>query len=250
MHHAPSQHDINSVQCYLRNINVFFEGIEGSFLDRAAKKLLAILFNLAGRRCRPVFSERIVENPLLFQHIPQPPQNILDFGCAESLLPVQLCALGHSVTGLDFRPYPFSPRSFQFIQADILEWEPLEQTFDLVTSVSTIEHVGLGAYGDPSREDGDKIAIEKLRVSLKEGGTMLLTLPAGKKCIRRGMRIYDPEAIKNLVPNIEQLRFFYKPGRYSDWEEGSAPEISTLEYKSYEAIAPVEGVAFIVSRKN
>jgi 2-polyprenyl-3-methyl-5-hydroxy-6-metoxy-1,4-benzoquinol methylase len=243
-----SKHDINSVQCYMRNMNVFFEGIEGSLLDRAAKKLLAVSSNLAGKRCRPVFSERAVEIPLLFQQIPQSPQNILDFGCAESLLPVQLCAMGHNVTGLDFRPYPFAPKNFRFIQADILAWEPLAETFDFVTSISTIEHVGMGAYGDPHREHGDKIAVDKLRPNLKKGGTMLLTVPAGKKCVRRGMRIYDPEAIESIVPNIEQVRFFSKPTRHSDWEEVSASDIRNLEYERYEAIAPAQGVAFIVSK--
>ena len=78
---------------------------------------------------------------------------------------------------------------------------------------------------------------------------MLLTVPAGDKCVRRGMRIYDPEAIESLIPDIEQVRFFCKPRRHSNWEEVSASEISNLEYESYEAIAPAQGVAFMVSKK-
>lgn len=249
MEEASLNLDIHSIRPYMRNMNVFFEGIEGSFLDRATKRLLIVLSRLARKRCKPVFSERIVENPLLFQRIPQRPQNILDFGCVESLLPIQLCALGHAVTGLDFRPYPLTHKNFRFVQADILTWAPLAETFDLAISISTVEHVGLSAYGDPACEDGDKIAVDKLRNSLKKGGTMLLTVPAGKKCVRRGMRIYDPEAIESLVPDIEQARFFRKPERYSDWEEVSASEIQSLTYENYEATVPAQGVAFVVSRK-
>ena len=196
---STSKLGIDSIQAYMRNTNVFFEGIEASFLDRACKKLLAILGRLARMRCRPVYSERIVENPLLFQHVPHHPQKILDFGCAGSSLPIQLCALGHSVTGLDFRPYPLTHKNFQFVQADIITWKPVLETFDLAVSISAIEHVGLGAYGDPHRDDGDRIAVNKLRESLKKGGTMLLTVPAGKPCLKRGMRIYDLDAIRRLI---------------------------------------------------
>jgi hypothetical protein len=241
--------DIDSVKPYLRNMNVFFEGIEGGFLDRAAKKLAAVSSKLLRERCAPVFSERIIETPLVFQQVPRGPLNILDFGCAESLQPMQLCALGHTVTGLDFRPYPFTHKNFRFVQADILDWKPSPETFDIAVSVSTVEHVGLGAYGDPAREGGDKIAVGKLRDSLKTGGTMLLTVPAGKKCVRRGMRIYDHHAVESLVPDIEQVRYFRKAGRFSDWEEVTESEIGSLTYEDYEAVAPAQGLAFIVSRK-
>jgi len=240
---------INSIQPYLRNTNIFFEGIEGSFLDRASKKIMAVLSGIARKRCKPVLSERIIENPLLFQHMPQRPQEILDFGCAESLLPIQLCGLGHSVTGLDFRSYPLAHKNFRFVRADILTWEPPVEAFDMAISISTVEHVGLGAYGDPVRVDGDRVAVGKLIDSLKRGGTMLLTVPAGKRCVKRGMRIYDLEAIEDLVPDIERVLFFRKPGRHADWEEVSAYEIQDLVYDNYEAIAPAQGVAFIVSRK-
>ena len=241
--------DVDSIQPYLRNMNVFFEGIEGGFLDRAAKKLAAVSSRLLNKRCAPVFSERILETPLVFQQIPRDPLNILDFGCAESLQPMQLCALGHTVTGLDFRPYPFAHKNFRFVQADILEWEPIPETFDMAISISVVEHVGLGAYGDPAREGGDKVAVDKLRGSLKTGGALLLTVPAGKKCVRRGMRIYDHQAIESLVPNIEQARYFRKAGRFADWEEVSESEIGSLTYEDYEAVAPAQGLAFIISRK-
>jgi len=241
--------DFDSIRAYMRNTSVFFDGIESGFLERASKKSLAVLSQLLKSRCRPVISERIIEYSLLFQYMPSHPQEILEFGCAEGISPIQLCAIGHSVTGLDFRPYPFTHKNFRFIQADILDWEALAENFDIAISISTVEHVGLGYYGDPALSNGDKIAVDKLKESLKPGGHLVLTVPAGKACVRRGMRIYDSKAIERLVSDIEQIRFFWKRGRFSDWEETTAKEIENLTYEDYESRAPVQGVAFIVAKK-
>ncbi|MBI4832107.1 MAG: DUF268 domain-containing protein [Candidatus Lindowbacteria bacterium] len=46
----------------------------------------------------------------------------------------------------------------------------LRKSFDFVISISTIEHVGLGTCGDPHHDDGDSIAINKLKEALKKGG--------------------------------------------------------------------------------
>ncbi|MFQ5583981.1 MAG: class I SAM-dependent methyltransferase, partial [Calditrichia bacterium] len=196
-----------------------------------------------------VYSERIIEYPILFQYLDIQSHRILDFGCVEDLLPVHLASLGYSVTGLDFRPYPFTHKNFNFIQADILSWEPPCEEFDTVISISTIEHVGLSAYGDPVNKDGDKIAVEKLWSSLNVGGKLIITVPAGKPCIERGMKIYNEEKIRKLIPNIETIRFFYKKRRISDWVETTSEVISELVYEDYYALTPAQGVAFIVAKK-
>ncbi len=94
--------DAKSAIAYMRNMNIFFEGMEGSLFDKAAKKGLSIWGRSKRDRCIPVYSERIIEYPLLFQQLPQASRRILDFGCVETLLPIQLCSLGHIVSGLDF----------------------------------------------------------------------------------------------------------------------------------------------------
>ena len=236
----------NSIHSYLRNKNTFFEGVEDKFFYKLNRCLLRYLMKY---NIHPVVPERIIEYPILFQYIRTDTKNILDFGCVEDLLPIHLCSLGYSVTGLDFRPYPFTHENFKFIQTDILSWNPPSEIFDTVISISTIEHVGLSAYGDPPCANGDKVAVEKLLISLKRNGDLIITLPAGKKCTKRGMRIYDMELIKNLIPNIKLIRFFYKPHRYGDWRETSSETISALIYDDYYAASPVQGVAIIIANK-
>lgn len=245
--------DYNSLKGYQENLAIYLESVQETLPIKALRKIIRIISAvfLHPRKVRPVFSERLVEYPLFYHYLSlEPGQHILDFGCVESLLPMQLCSLGYRVTGMDFRPYPFCHENFNFIQGDILQWEPPADYFDAVVSISVIEHVGLSGYGDPKENRGDKIAVQKLFQSLKPGGRLYLTVPAGKATTKGGWyKVYDTAAIRELVPGIETLRFFYKPDRYSTWREGTSAELDVLEYDNYGAMAFAQGVVFVVARK-
>ena len=242
-----------SVKMYEGNKNVFLENAtKFSFFSYKVIRLFnrILTYFLPEREVNPVFSERVIEYAILFKYLDlEKGKHIFDFGCVEDILPIHLCSLGFKVTGMDFRLYPFYHKNFEFIQADILKWEPKSEAFDAIVSISTVEHVGLSAYGDTLHKDGDKIAVEKLMKTLKTGGRLYLTVPAGKPCIERGYRVYDFNGIKELVSNIEVLRFFYKHERYSDWKETSANIIGGLVYDNYNTISPAQGVAFIIVKK-
>jgi SAM-dependent methyltransferase len=232
---------------YRRNKNLFLEGVEGTLLDRVVRRGSVELARLLGVGCRVVLSEQTVEYPLVFSHLPPPPCRVLDFGCNENILSIQLAALGYDVVGMGLAPYPFSHPNFRFLQADILSWKPEPDAFDCVLSVSTMEHIGLG-YGVEGDEGGDRHALAKLLEALRPGGRLIVTVPAGRPCIRRGMRIYDAERLRALIPGIQELRFFAKPSRYGAWRETDEATIASLTYDRYNATSPVQGVAFVVAQ--
>jgi SAM-dependent methyltransferase len=70
-----------------------------------------------------------------------PPSRVLDAGCGTGRNAVWMAARGHSVTGIDISPVAIEQaRSLAasrnidvgFAVADLLEWEPMGQEFDLV----------------------------------------------------------------------------------------------------------------------
>jgi 2-polyprenyl-3-methyl-5-hydroxy-6-metoxy-1,4-benzoquinol methylase len=206
---------------------------------------------LAVRRydgARAVVSEQIIEYPLLFRALPEPPARVLDFGCVEGVLPLQLAAFGYEVTAVDFRPYAFAHPAVTFVKADILTWEPPPASHDAVVSISTVEHVGLGGYGDPVAEDGDCIAVRRLLNACRPSGLFVLTVPAGEPTTARNYRVYDEARVRALVPGISSLRFFIKPERYGAWVEAAPEDVAHLRYDDYEGIAPAQGVAFVLAR--
>ncbi|MCH9617827.1 MAG: hypothetical protein SP4CHLAM5_11130 [Chlamydiia bacterium] len=57
------------------------------------------------------------------------------------------------------------------------EFEKNRQTFDIILSISSIEHDGLGRYGDPIDPYGDLKAMANMKSMLNPGGLLFLAVP-------------------------------------------------------------------------
>ena len=101
--------------------------------------------------------------------------SVLDVGCTESLLIYELLHRGYDVTGLDQRPYQ-EKVTFKFLLHDITK-HALTLVYDYIVAMSTIEHVGLGAYSDIPTADGDELAMINLSHMLKPNGYLIITVP-------------------------------------------------------------------------
>ncbi len=184
-------------------------------------------------------NERIVEYPLVFQWLP-PRGRVLDIGCVSSRLPIQLASLGYEVHGLDVRPYPFAHPNLTFHQADVMRWEP-PVAFDGVLLISTIEHFGLGGYGDPVEPDADRRAAERIRGWLAPGGQLLASVPFGVPAVTPRYRVYGPDQLRALFQNYAWVdaRFF---GRVDDaWLPADESELARLASPEL----PVHGVVVL-----
>lgn len=159
-------------------------------------------------------SERIIERAWVLRRLEglKIGSRILDVGCAESLVSMELASNGFLVTGVDVRHFPLSHPNFHFIQGDITT-APLEPGFfDAAILLSTIEHIGLGWYGDPKGEDQQAAAMAQIYRLLKPGGRLLVTVPFGKPAITPLHRIFDPPGLRKLLEKfkIKSLEFGIK----------------------------------------
>jgi SAM-dependent methyltransferase len=203
-----------------------------------------------GASAKLAVTERIVENALVLRSLAENARRILDFGGVESVLPLQLAALGKEVWVLDGRRYPFAHENLHAVQADVLR-DPLPFTegFDAVISVSTIEHVGLGRYGDTLDERGDHHAVELLWRLVRPGGQLLATVPAGRPANQRGYRVYNEDRLHAVFPSVSRVLWFMKDGRQGTWREVSVDAVHDLVYEQPFGEAATEGVAVIVAEK-
>jgi len=130
---------------------------------------------------------RFVEYPWIMTRLDRLCATILDIGCWDSLFPIMLASVGHSVTGVDIRDYPYTHKNFTFIQGDIMdigtfragESNIINQLgrFDAVTLVSVLEHVGLG---NRMVWDADESLMKLIsRNLLAEHGRVFVTVPCG-----------------------------------------------------------------------
>ncbi len=106
--------------------------------------------------------------------------------------------------------------------------------FDIVTAVSTIEHIGLGRYGDPIDPDGDKKAIREIYRILKVGGKAIVTVPFGKRTIlvHGGIalaRVYDFSSLQELFSEFETLKIEYIIKQGECWRPAALGEAENIE---------------------
>jgi len=198
-----------------------------------------------------VVSEQVVEGPLVLQHLRATDRQVLDFGGYESVLPLQLASLGHEVTVLDQRRYPLTHPNLTVRAADL--YDPglrFDEPFDSIISVSTIEHLGLGRYGDVTREDGDRAGVDRLWSFLRPGGRLLASVPAGKPAAQRGYRVYNEARLYDVFPRITEIRWFRKEHRSGAWLPSNAGAVAELVYGEPHGQLPVEAVAFVICEKS
>ena len=191
-------------------------------------RLVMLLRNLR-RKCfrllgRIAIKER--ESEFILENIDHREQKlILDVGCWSSLLPEVIGKRGHKVYGVDVQDYG-KPRGFSFIKADIINSDlPFEKfTFDYIVCVSSLEHIGLGYYGDVRRVNGDRLSLERMHLLSKDTGKLLITIPFGGNYTEDGFqRIHSKNSIKKLIHGlfeIEKEQYWIPLGKRK-WIPGS-----------------------------
>lgn len=81
----------------------------------------------------------------------------------------------------------------------------LQRKFDLVVSYSSLEHSGLGRYGDSLNPWGDVMTVAKLHCVVQDNGKMLLGLPSAMRdsLTWNAHRIYGPARWPLILTNWE-----------------------------------------------
>lgn len=166
-------------------------------------------------------------------------KDILDVGSSGSVLPTILAALGNHVVCLDVREWPVMWPNLEFVKSDLLESNVTSESFDVITCVSTVEHFGLGRYGDKEGVDGDIKGMAMLREYLKPGGRMVLTVPFGRPSIWfPAHRIYGKSRLSRLTEGFRVLdkRFFGPIDRPRAFRPCSEEEAYSLDTERSYAI--------------
>jgi SAM-dependent methyltransferase len=150
------------------------------------------------------FSSRLIELPFVYRNVRNPPAQVLDVGCAESILSISLAMQGYEVDGIDINGYGFAHKNFTFIKDNFLTHE-FNKQYDIIVNLCAIEHFGLLAYGNTVEDmEADIKAVGKVYRLLKPKGQFLFTAPFGKhRIIPNFARYYDYADIKTLLKDFE-----------------------------------------------
>ena len=163
-------------------------------------------------RMPEVVHERSIEFSFAFMNVGNPPATVLDIGCSESDFPIVLAAQGFKVFGIDIRECYIKDPSYTFMKRDIMNTHFPNNFFDVITAISTIEHLGVqGRYG--IKEDAplaDNVAMKEIKRIIKRDGRFIMTVPYGKLAVFRPWhKVYDEDALKELINDFSVLREEY-----------------------------------------
>jgi SAM-dependent methyltransferase len=201
-------------------------------------------------RYRLFVTERVLELPFAHRALDQlPGSRILEFGCANSQLCIELASRGMMVTGVDLRAHPLTHPNFAFLQGDFFDQDFCEKSFGAVIAISAVEHVGLGAFGEDERDAGaDRQLVKSFYRLLRAGGQLILTVPFGKWNVNPRYRIYDVEALETLLEGYDiDCEEYYRRTDHSVWLPATANELAQVEW--HPSGHGAEGVALIAARR-
>jgi hypothetical protein len=161
-------------------------------------------------------NERIVEIPFATMALGRLPigASILDVGSAESTFPLSAASLGYRVTAVDPRGLPYTHPHLATVAGTFedLPAPDAAERFAAVFLISTIEHVGLPAYGVTPHgevhpgEGADRELLDRVRRELlADGGMVVITTPYGYQRVTDFERTYDDGSLARLLEGWEVL---------------------------------------------
>ncbi len=115
----------------------------------------------------------------------------------------------------DYRPAILNLSSYTSGHTDLTNLHFESDSIESLSCMHTVEHVGLGRYGDPIDPKGDKKAAAELARVLAPGGTLIFVTPVGKpKIAFNAHRIYSYQQVLDLFPRLTLKEFSLVPDNF------------------------------------
>jgi len=149
---------------------------------RFTKKLIGQYLNLIKNKQSGYYGGNL--DNWLYEALEKYPIDGKEVGIIGSVLPFYECVV------LAYGGKPITIEYNKIISEDsrittytVEEFNKNPRKFDVILSISSIEHDGLGRYGDPINPNGDLEFMKKAKTLLKKGGHMILAVPVGRDAL-------------------------------------------------------------------
>ncbi|WP_197525915.1 DUF268 domain-containing protein [Methanocella paludicola] len=130
------------------------------------------------------------------------------------------CSIMSSVIPIkfyDYRPAEIILTGLSADRADLLALPFDDMSIKSISCMHTVEHIGLGRYGDLINPMGDLKAISELKRILAQDGSLLFVVPIGKpKIAFNAHRIYSYEQIMGYFSDLTLEEYALIPDNQND----------------------------------
>lgn len=112
----------------------------------------------------------------------------------------------------DYRPADVKLGNLSSGHADLTKLPFADESISSLSCMHTVEHIGLGRYGDPIDPTGDLKAMRELTRVVSKNGNLLFVVPVGKpKVMYNAHRIYSFEQIIAAFNGLKLQEFSLVP---------------------------------------
>ncbi|MBI2617098.1 DUF268 domain-containing protein [Candidatus Gottesmanbacteria bacterium] len=132
-------------------------------------------------------------------------------GSMSTILPFLLKLPYERLLSIDVLHFPFRSRfGIEYIFGNCQDTNLPSNSVDIVTIISTLEHVGLGRYGDPQDTNGDIKTMDEIHRILKKNGHAIVTIPYGYPTVVYNIhRIYDQGRVSLITKKFKIVKANY-----------------------------------------
>lgn len=125
------------------------------------------------------------------------PRRHFDIGSSVDGFISHLMASQIPVTLIDIRPMETKLPGVDYIQADATELNGIEDnSIESLSALCSLEHFGLGRYGDPIDPEACFKAFKAVQRVVKSGGYIYISLPIGKdRVCFNAHRVFSPDTV-------------------------------------------------------
>ena len=250
---------------YLIHRKPFTQGYEfykwnriNKFLDTKTKKLN--ISNVNG------LDERIIEYKWIFNELKKTKNklNLLDAGSTINFPDIiNRIKKKYKITIQTLYPenYSFYDQGISYVYDDLTIKIFKENHFDIITCISTLEHVGFdnSIYNYSKKTSIRKKninylkVIENFRHCLKKNGILLLTIPYGKHQKFDSLQQFDEKMLKKIIskfkPRVKKIIYAkYSSGRWGACSKEECNKLTFVnldEHKSKDNLASARSIALI-----
>lgn len=171
----------------------------------------------------PILSDRFSDSGVMSGHYfhqdlyvarrvyEQNPKNILDIGSRTDGYVAHI-AVFREIDVVDIRDQKSNVKNINFKRADIMKpHKNIHSSYHAVSCLHSVEHFGLGRYGDEVNYNGHLVALDNIYSILKRGGRFYFSTPIGNQRIEfNGHRVFSIKYLLKIFQDKYDLeRFSY-----------------------------------------
>lgn len=142
------------------------------------------------------------------------PKEHYDIGSRLDGFIAHVLSFGIPVKMIDIRPFPAEIEGLETIVDDATYLREFEDdSIDSLSALCSLEHFGLGRYGDPIDPEACFICFANIQHKIKMGGNLYIAVPVGRERVEfNAHRVFYPQTIIDAFPSMKLVDFAYTAG--------------------------------------